>query len=91
MHVYIHQPLCHPTSSVLTYIHPQCLLKIQNLFDEEGKGITWEISPLVISPFFPPNQHYFIILSPFLPKIPLEGFEERDKQGIPTPGETKIK
>lgn len=44
--------------------------------------------PLCNKPFFP-KQHYFLILSPFLPKIPLEGFEESDKQGIPTPGETK--
>lgn len=45
--------------------------------------------PLCKKPFFPKQN--FIILLPFLPKIPLEGLEKRDKQGIPTPGETKIK
>lgn len=47
--------------------------------------------PLCNKPSPPPKQPYFIILSPFLPKIPPEGFKGRDKQGIPTPGETKIK
>lgn len=86
----VSQPFCHPTA-VPTYIHPHASKKTPNLFDEAGKEITWEISPFVTS-LFPHTALFEYLVTLSSPsKNPLEGLEERDKQGIPTPGEKKMK